>query len=125
MQKQLMRDPNNKMIAGVCSGLGNYFGVDPTMVRIVFGLGLIFGGATFWIYILLWVVMPEGPVVPIVPTQQWAAPNGDPNAPSPYPSAQYPDPATQFPGGNYEGNPFRSQTQYDENGSWSADSDGQ
>lgn len=57
--KKLFRSEKDKVIAGVCAGLGNYFNVDVNIVRVVFLAGLIFGlGAFFWIYIILWVVVP-------------------------------------------------------------------
>jgi phage shock protein PspC (stress-responsive transcriptional regulator) len=47
------------MIAGVCGGLGKYFSVDATIVRLVFLLLLIFGGAGFLLYLILWIVVPD------------------------------------------------------------------
>ena len=47
------------MIAGVCGGLGKYFGVDATIVRLVFLLLLIFGGSGFLLYLILWIVVPD------------------------------------------------------------------
>ncbi|AFD07840.1 PspC domain-containing protein [Solitalea canadensis] len=61
MEKRLYRNTDNKVISGVCSGLGEYFNLDPTIVRIIF-LILFFGlGTGVLIYIILWVVMPEKP----------------------------------------------------------------
>ncbi len=62
--KTLHRSVRNRMIAGVCGGLGEYFGIDPTIVRIIFVL-LVFiphvGVFTLLLlYVLLWLVMPEG-----------------------------------------------------------------
>ena len=59
MEKKLYRSHSDRMIAGVCGGLGEYLDVDPVWIR----LGLVmmlFGGAGmgFWIYIILWVIMP-------------------------------------------------------------------
>lgn len=56
--KRLLRDPNNKAIAGVCSGLAAYFGLDVALVRAVFVIFLIFGGMAFWVYLILWIVVP-------------------------------------------------------------------
>lgn len=47
---------NNKMIAGVCSGLGTYFGIDPILVRIFFALSLLVNGMGLFAYILIWIV---------------------------------------------------------------------
>lgn len=60
-EKKLMRSSSDRMIAGVAAGLANYFDVDPTLVRLIFVLLLITGSAGFWIYVILWVVMPEAP----------------------------------------------------------------
>lgn len=57
--KRLMRSRNDRMIAGVCGGLGEYFGIDPTLFRIAFALSLFVGGSGFVLYIVLWLVMPE------------------------------------------------------------------
>ncbi|MBP7228150.1 MAG: PspC domain-containing protein [Longilinea sp.] len=59
MQTQrLMRSRNDQMIGGVCAGLANYFVLDPTLVRLIFVLMLLFGGHGLLIYLILWVVMP-------------------------------------------------------------------
>ncbi|MEP7196040.1 MAG: PspC domain-containing protein [Saprospiraceae bacterium] len=56
--KKLFRDPNNKKVAGVCSGLSHYFGIeDPIWLRIIFLLGLTAGGSSLIIYIVLWVLV--------------------------------------------------------------------
>jgi len=48
------------MIAGVCAGLAEYFGFDPTVVRLVYALLTIFTAfAGVIVYIVLWIVMPE------------------------------------------------------------------
>ena len=59
MNKQLTRNPNDKIIAGVASGLADYFGIDTTIVRIIFLLMLLPGGVSPIIYVILWIVMPE------------------------------------------------------------------
>ena len=56
--RRLYRDPDDRMIGGVCSGLGAYLGLDPVIVRILFILFLIFG-IGFLVYIILWIVVPE------------------------------------------------------------------
>ena len=56
--KRLMRS-NNKMIGGVCAGLGEYLGLDPTIVRIVWVLMVLFAGVGILLYIILWLVMPK------------------------------------------------------------------
>ena len=59
MTKKLTRDTSNKMVAGVASGLANYFQLDVTWVRIAFALAAFFGGSGLWIYIILWIAVPE------------------------------------------------------------------
>ncbi len=57
--KRLFRDPENKYIGGVCGGLGAYFQIDPTWVRVLFVI--LFFAYTFGLvlYIVLWIVMPK------------------------------------------------------------------
>jgi len=52
------------MIGGVCSGLGKYFGVDPTVLRILFVLGVLLAGHGLLIYLVLLILMPEEPLSP-------------------------------------------------------------
>ena len=56
---KLVRCSNDKSVGGVCAGVARYFGLDVGLVRLLAILGLIFGTATFWIYIVLWAVLPE------------------------------------------------------------------
>jgi len=58
---KLYRSRDKRMIAGVCGGLGEYIGVDPTIVRLLFVLGLFLGTLTFWVYIAMMLVVPEEP----------------------------------------------------------------
>ena len=57
--KHLYRNPDDVIIAGVCSGLATYFGIDPIFVRLVFVLTVFFGGTGVVAYLILWLVMPE------------------------------------------------------------------
>ena len=69
IQKQYIMENNkkltrasagNRMVAGVCAGIADYFGWDPTLLRIVYVLATIFTAfAGIIIYIILWIVMPE------------------------------------------------------------------
>ncbi|AMR31470.1 hypothetical protein A0256_08550 [Mucilaginibacter sp. PAMC 26640] len=60
MEKKLYRNEHNKMIGGVCSGLGDYLNIDPTIVRLVFLVMLFAGhGAGFVLYIILLIVLPK------------------------------------------------------------------
>jgi phage shock protein PspC (stress-responsive transcriptional regulator) len=58
--KQLVRPLEGRMIAGVCAGIGEYLGVDPNVVRIVFAALTIFSvGAGALVYLVAWAVLPE------------------------------------------------------------------
>ncbi|MQQ30016.1 PspC domain-containing protein [Streptococcus mitis] len=53
-----MRSGHDKKIAGVCAGVANYFDMDPTIVRVIWGV-LAFGyGAGIVAYIILWIIAP-------------------------------------------------------------------
>lgn len=57
--RSLFRDPDDKVLGGVCSGLGHYFGIESKWVRLMFLLAFFFGGAGVLIYIILWAVVPK------------------------------------------------------------------
>ena len=59
--KRLYRSKKDRMIAGVCGGLANYIGIDPTLVRLLFVLGMFAVGGTLLAYIVMMVVIPEEP----------------------------------------------------------------
>lgn len=63
-RKRLFRDPDDKVIAGVCSGLGVYLNVDPWVIRGIFLLAFLFGfGASVLIYVIMWIIVPEAKTV--------------------------------------------------------------
>ncbi len=57
----LRRSAANRQVAGVCGGLGEYFGIDPTAVRVGYVLLSIFsaGFPGIFVYVLLWILIPE------------------------------------------------------------------
>lgn len=55
----LRRSSTNRMIAGVCGGLAEHLGMDPTLMRVIFVVVAVFGGSSILIYILLALLMPE------------------------------------------------------------------
>ncbi|SMO52613.1 phage shock protein C (PspC) family protein [Saccharicrinis carchari] len=57
--KRLYRDPDNRVLGGVCGGLGAYFNVDPLVFRILFLFTFFFYGSSLLVYIVLWIAMPE------------------------------------------------------------------
>lgn len=56
--RKLYRDPDDTIIAGVCSGLSAYFGLDVVLVRLIFFISLFFGGVGLAVYIVLWIIAP-------------------------------------------------------------------
>ena len=58
--RKLSRNTMNKVIGGVCSGLAEFFGLDVALVRIAFVIAFMFASFGFWLYIILWIVLPEG-----------------------------------------------------------------
>jgi len=57
--KRLTKSRSNKMISGVCSGIADYFGIDPTIVRVVWGFLFFAWGSGLLLYILCAIIMPE------------------------------------------------------------------
>ena len=57
--KHLYRIQDGRLVAGVCAGLAAYFGVDPTLVRLMFALLTVFGGFGVLLYLCAWVVIPD------------------------------------------------------------------
>ena len=62
-RKPLYRDEKNGKISGVCAGLGDYFDLDVTLIRVIFLALLICGSAGFWIYVVMWIVVDTKEVV--------------------------------------------------------------
>ncbi|MES2760798.1 MAG: PspC domain-containing protein [Bacteroidota bacterium] len=59
VKKRLYRDGDSKVLGGVCSGIGHYFGIDPVWLRIALLLMFFFAGTGFLLYIILWIAIPE------------------------------------------------------------------
>jgi phage shock protein PspC (stress-responsive transcriptional regulator) len=57
--RRLFRDPDDHLVAGVCSGIANYFDMDAVWVRLAFALFIPVGGTGFLLYIILWIVVPK------------------------------------------------------------------
>ncbi len=57
--KRLFRSKRNRIIAGVCGGIGEYFGIDPTVIRLLWVLFTFIGGSGILAYIICWIVIPE------------------------------------------------------------------
>jgi phage shock protein PspC (stress-responsive transcriptional regulator) len=63
MNKRLYRSRVNSKIAGVCGGLGEYFGIDPTFVRIIAVLLIFADGVGVLAYIIAWIIMSKRPLI--------------------------------------------------------------
>ena len=61
MEKKLRRSSSEKVIAGVCGGIGAYLGIDPVVVRIALVLFTLCGGAGVLVYLVCWLCMPNDP----------------------------------------------------------------
>ncbi|MBO2523877.1 MAG: hypothetical protein CW336_08550 [Bacteroidetes bacterium] len=57
--KRLERSRTNRVIAGVCGGLADYFKIDIALMRVLFVVATICGSFGFWMYVILWIVVPE------------------------------------------------------------------
>ena len=63
--KKLVRCSDDQMVSGVCAGLARYSNMDVSLMRILTVLSfLITGSATFWAYIIMWIIIPEEPCGP-------------------------------------------------------------
>ncbi|MET7964778.1 PspC domain-containing protein [Micromonospora zamorensis] len=101
--KQLRRPTTDRMVAGVASGVGRYFAIDPTLVRVLFAVsGLLTGGLALFAYPIMWFLMPEEPTgAPAWPHPAGTAPQPTagpaPGGPQPgyAPTPPYP-PTTPF-----------------------------
>jgi phage shock protein C len=60
--KRLYRSRNDRMISGLCAGVADYLGVDPTLVRVLTVLSLLLPGPQILAYLVGWIIVPEEPV---------------------------------------------------------------
>lgn len=59
--KRLYRSSKERMLGGVCGGLGEYFGIDPTLVRLIYIVLTFLLPFFILIYLVLWLVIPQAP----------------------------------------------------------------
>lgn len=59
--KRLYRSYKDRILGGVCGGLGRYFDVDPVLVRVIWAVLFFAGGLGFLAYILAWIIVPSDP----------------------------------------------------------------
>ena len=62
MEKKLYKSNQNKMLVGVCGGIAEYFGIDPTVVRLIWALFSLMGGCGILAYIIAAIIIPRNPV---------------------------------------------------------------
>jgi len=76
--KRLYRSADDQMISGVCAGLAEYFGIDPTLVRLLFVFLALAGGPGVLIYLIMWIVVPERPRhQPVEPAENYPVEQDD------------------------------------------------
>ncbi len=62
MEKKLYKSETNKMLAGVCGGIAEYFNIDPTLVRLGWVVFCALGGSGLLAYIIMAIIMPSRPI---------------------------------------------------------------
>ncbi len=74
VSKRLYRSRTQRVIAGVCGGIAEYFNIDPTFIRLLFvALFFLAFGASLIVYAVFWVVVPKAPLSP----QSKSSPNNE------------------------------------------------
>ena len=58
VSKRLYRSNKDRMIAGVCGGIAEYFDVDPTLIRVIAIILLFAWSFGFWAYLIMWIIVP-------------------------------------------------------------------
>jgi phage shock protein PspC (stress-responsive transcriptional regulator) len=61
-KRRLYRSRSDRSIAGICGGIAEFFDLDPTLVRLLTLLLILFGGLSIWVYAILWIIVPDQPV---------------------------------------------------------------
>src|SRR6056297_755697 len=61
-EKRLYRSRDDRVLAGVCSGLGKYLDVDPVIIRLIWAATILLAGAGIFLYIVAWIIIPEEPI---------------------------------------------------------------
>jgi phage shock protein C len=59
--KKLYRRRTDRMLAGVCGGLADFFNLDATLIRVLFVVLTLLGGSGLVIYLVMWILVPEAP----------------------------------------------------------------
>ncbi|MEB0261166.1 MULTISPECIES: PspC domain-containing protein [unclassified Mucilaginibacter] len=100
MEKKLYRDEHRKVVSGVCAGLAEYFGIDVSIVRVIFVLGIFLKGFVVLPYFILWAVLPKRPFNYNEPFRPGVTPGYNPNYQQAYGDVKvdYTVPNPPFPG---------------------------
>jgi phage shock protein C len=61
--KRLYRSKRDRILGGVCAGLGNYLNIDPVLIRVVWVIGFFAAGIGFLAYLIAWIIIPEDPTL--------------------------------------------------------------
>ncbi len=61
-RRRLYRSEDDRLLAGVCGGLGDYFNIDPVIIRLAWILFVLVGGSGLWAYLIAWIIVPRQPV---------------------------------------------------------------
>jgi len=56
---RMYRDPDHRILGGICAGMGAYWNIDPLIIRVIFAALILAGGIGVLIYLILWIVLPE------------------------------------------------------------------
>jgi phage shock protein C len=83
MNRRLYRCRHDRMLAGVASGMAEYFEVDPTLIRVLWLISIFFGGLGLFAYIVLAIIMPIEPESDPGPPSPTGEATGDPAVPAP------------------------------------------
>lgn len=57
--KRLYRSKSDRVLGGVCAGLGNFFTIDPVLVRVLWAVSFFIGGVGLLAYLVAWIIIPE------------------------------------------------------------------
>ncbi len=57
--KRLYRSKTNRVLGGVCGGIGEYFNVDPVLIRVLWVIGFFTAGIGFLAYLIAWIIIPD------------------------------------------------------------------
>jgi phage shock protein C len=110
MESRLTRSNTDKMLGGVCGGLGQYFGIDSTLIRLFFAVGILVFGLSPLVYIILWIVMPaQQPTYNQQLSNQQPAQNQQQMPPAALPDQPQQDPTGEWRYDPYTGEPIQRE----------------